>query len=195
MRQDAGQTVYFARCIGPSGAPLGAYKIGCSHGHGTRIKAVTVNLPFTLELIATTQGGLVTEAACLLHLREYRIRGEYVAENDATTFFMRRVVATGSAFHFLNDLGDFVEGDEWLEPFLAYHGVTLAEACEVLGKSVKQYENSKTIGRNRRLIAAAALVAMDRQQYVRWPTDVIKGLQGERAKSFDLARQSQDEAA
>ena len=78
--KDISQRVYFARCIGPKGDPIGAYKVGCSYGHNDRVQQFTANLPFTAELVAVTPGSLVMEACCHLWLKPYRIAGEYFSD-------------------------------------------------------------------------------------------------------------------
>ena len=184
--KDASRKVYFARCVNHRGQPIGAYKIGCSSDHIGRMRSVANTLPFSLELVAVTPGSLMMEAACHLRLREHRVGGEYFSDADEVEKFVRRVAETGNAFYYIKDsAGDHhrLEQSDLLTPFMEYHGVTLKEACLRMGTTVDRYEKLKSFGKNRRLIAAAALVAASREQYVNWPIDVILGLKGERAVS------------
>lgn len=178
--KDVGCKVYFARCIGPNGLPIGAYKIGASYGHNERIKRVAISLPFTLELAAVTPGSTIMEAICHVYLREYCVGGEYFRECPEVNKFVARVAATGSAFHYISDSGYDRLPDASIDPFMAYHGVTSAEVGDYLKRPADKITKLRKSGhRSRNIIGAAALIAASRRQYVRWPDDLIAALRGE----------------
>lgn len=189
--KDNSQKVYFARCIGPRGEPIGAYKIGCSCGHNDRLQSLTANLPFTVELRAIAVGGMFMEAACHLALRQHRIAGEYFHECPEVDKFVDRVARTGDAFYRISESADRYDRigfpTDLITPFMAYHGVTLADACRRMGTTTSRYEKVKSLGKNRKLAAAVALVAAERGQFVSWPADVIRAMQGEHSPALNDA--------
>jgi hypothetical protein len=189
---DVSRKVYFARCIGPTGVPMGAYKIGCSYGWNDRIKTVTANLPFTLEVAAVVPGSMFMEAAVHLYLKAHRIAGEYFYANEAVERFVQRAAERGEAFNYIFDLGSDYSNDGTVEAFLHYHGVSLKEACLRAGTDPKRFEAMKVVGKNRRVLVGAALVAAERGQVVHWPDNVIEGLLGHQAP---MVLQAQEEAA
>lgn len=175
-----GRKVYVARCIGPTGQPIGAYKFGCSWGFEARIQAVASSLPFSLEFVSAFSGGLVMEAACHIHLKEHRISGEYFHENEFVDRFVGEAVKHGSPFQRFEDTGSDDARDAVFEAFREYHRIALEDACAFVGVRPKDYEKSPTrFRRSRKLIAAVGLVASKRGQYARWPNDAISGLLGE----------------
>lgn len=180
---DRSQKVYFARCIAPSGEPLGAYKIGCSHGWNDRIKQIVSGLPFTLEVDAVTQGGFMMERALHLYLEEYRISGEYFHARGEVLETVKRCVDTGSPFQssLIKDLGPREVPDGALKGFMDYHGVEVSQVCEFLGIKQKEYEKraEKPGFRSSKVAAAVAIIAAQCGQYVEWPTDALLGLMGE----------------
>lgn len=180
---DRSQKVYFARCIGPSGEPLGAYKIGCSHGWNERIKQIASGLPFTLEVDAVTQGGFMMERALHLYLEEYRISGEYFHARGEVLETVKRCMETGNPFvlAMIKDLGPKEVPDGALSGFMRYHGIELSEVCEFLGIKQKEYEKraEKPGFRSSKVAAAVAIIAAVNGQYVEWPTDALNGLLGE----------------
>lgn len=173
--------VYFAECIGPNGAPIGAYKIGCSWGHLARLKQIGSGLPFTLELRAAIPGDLVMEKICHLALKDHCISSEYFHASERVVKVAKYAAEHGRAFPLIDDLGEPSMPEGSVKAFMEYHGVDLSEVCKMLGFSLSQYE--KRIAdkkyKSRNLIAAAAVIANRRGQYVRWPTDAMRGLLGE----------------
>ena len=95
--------VYFARCIGPTGDPIGAYKIGYSHGWNERVKQIGSGLPFTVEVDATVLGGRVMETALHLTLKEDCISGEYFHARGKVLELVERCATTGSPFARIRD--------------------------------------------------------------------------------------------
>lgn len=177
--KDVSRKVYFARCLGPTGAPIGAYKIGCSMGHNDRIKSVAANLPFSLELVATTPGSMVMEAICHLYLKEHRIAGEYFHECPPVDKFVTRVAETGRAFTFISDSGFDGGVGALVAPFMSFHGVTVEDICKYLGRPKSAFDVIKAGYKSRNLIAAVALIAAERTQHVSWPDNIIAALAGE----------------
>jgi hypothetical protein len=177
---DTSRQVYFAECIGPLG-PIGAIKIGCSYGWSDRLKQISSGLPFTLELRALISGDLVMEKICHLALKEYCISGEYFHPSERVLKVIKRASETGRAFPLIEDLGESSTPEGAVKAFMDFHDVTLAEVCEILGFPASQYErrlaNSKYKSRN--MVDAAAIVANRREQFVKWPTDALRGLLGE----------------
>lgn len=181
---DRTQRVYFAKCIGPTGDPIGAYKIGCSYGWNFRTKQISAAMPFSLEVEATVQGGFVMETAIHLCLKEDCISGEYFHARGEVLEFVKRCATTGSPFARINDAaGTDGMPDGSLEAFMKFHEVSLHDACSVLGVSVKDYEKKVAKGsfRSRKIVAAVALAAARRGQYVNWPSDALRGLLGEQS--------------
>lgn len=179
--KDVSRKVYFARCIGPRGEPMGAYKIGCSFGHNDRIKAQTVSLPFSLELVAVTPGGRVMETACHMWLRDHRIGGEYFLDSPDVQAMVDRAAETGEAFSRIHDDGSddhhSVTQDKIVGAFMAYHKVSLVDACAYAKVPVRRFQSSgakKTL----KLAAAAALIASNQGHNVSWPLDAFAGLEG-----------------
>jgi hypothetical protein len=177
---DTFRQVYFAECIGPNG-PIGAIKIGCSHGWTNRLKQISSGLPFDLELRALVTGDLVMEKICHLALKEHCISGEYFHASERVLGVIKTAAETGRAFSLIEDLGEPSIPDGAVKAFMEFHGVELSEVCDILGFPISQYEkrlaDSKYKSRN--MIAAAAIVANRRGQFVRWPTDAMRGLLGE----------------
>jgi hypothetical protein len=178
---DTFRQVYFAECIGPNGQPIGAYKIGCSHGWSDRLKQISSGLPFSLELRALVLGDLVMEKICHIALKDHCISGEYFHASEKVVKVAERAAKTGRAFPMIEDLGESRVPEGAVKAFMEYHGVDLGEVCEILGFQASQYEkrlaNSKYKSRN--MVAAVAVVANRREQYVCWPTDAMRGLLGE----------------
>lgn len=194
MSVDRTQRVYFAKCIGPTGEPLGAYKIGCSYGWNERVKQVSSGLPFSLEVEATVLGGFVMEKALHLCLKEDSISGEYFHARGKVLELVDRCAKTGNPFARIRDTaGHEAMPDDALQAFMKFHGVTLADACALLGFSASAYEKraAKKEYRSSKVVAAVALVAARRGQYVNWPTDALKGLLGQ--ESFVL-KQNREKA-
>lgn len=178
--KDTSFKVYFARCIGPTGDPIGAYKIGCSHGFNDRLKQITASLPFTLELVAVTTGSTMLEAVCHMSLRKYCVGGEYFRECPEVDKFVNRVAETGEAFHYIRDAGSDRHTAALIQPFMDYHGVTAADVGAYLKRPTSAIEKLRTSKyKSRKIVAATALIAASREQYVKWPTDLIAALQGE----------------
>ncbi|TCL70615.1 GIY-YIG nuclease family protein [Rhizobium sp. BK251] len=178
---DRSQRVYFARCIGPTGDPIGAYKIGCSYGWNERAKQIGSGMPFTVEIEATVLGGYVMEKALHISLKEDCISGEYFHARGRVLEFVKRCATTGSPYLNIKDTaGTDTLPEGALQAFMTFHGVTLAEACAVLGFRESDYEKraSKKSYRSSKVVAAVAIVAARRGQYVNWPTDALRGLLG-----------------
>jgi hypothetical protein len=173
--------VYFAECIGPTGAPMGAYKIGCSFGLEDRLYQVGATLPFTLELRAAITGDLVMEKICHLALAEHKIAGEYFHASERVLSVVKHAAKHGRAFPWIEDLGESAAPDGAVKAFMDYHGVNLADVCGILGLKPSQYEKrlAESKYRNRNMVAATAIVANRRGHYVCWPTDALRGLLGE----------------
>lgn len=182
--------VYFAECLGPNGAPIGAYKIGCSHGWEDRLKQISSGLPFTLELRAAVTGDLVMEKICHLALAEHKISGEYFHASERVVKVATYAAHHGRAFPWIEDLGESDTPDGAVKAFMDYHGVELAEVCEILGYKISQYEKrlADSKYKNRNMVAAAAIVANRRGQYVCWPTDAMHGLLGDISHQVAEAR-------
>lgn len=174
--KDVSRKVYFARCIGPTGQPIGAYKIGCSYGWNDRIKTAAACLPFTLEVAAVVPGSMFMEAAVHLYLKAHRIAGEYFHANEVVEEFVARAAETGEAFNYIFDAGSDYANERAADIFLRYHGVSLSEACLRAGIPLKRYEKLKNIGKSRRLLAGAALVAAEQGKYVHWHEDIVHAL-------------------
>lgn len=182
--------VYFAECIGPTGAPLGAYKIGCSYGWEDRLKQISSGLPFTLELRAAVTGDLIMEKICHLALAEHKISGEYFHASERVVKVTKFAAEKGRAFPLIEDLGESSTPEGAVQAFMNFHGVELAEVCEILGLKLSQYEKrlADQKYKNRNMIAATAIVANRRGQYVRWPTDAMLGLLGKINSQVEQAR-------
>lgn len=189
--------VYFAECIGPTGTPLGAFKIGCSHGWSDRLKQISAGLPFSLELKAAVSGDLVLEKICHLALKEHRIGGEYFHASERVLKVVKYAAENGRAFSLIEDLGETSAPEGAVKAFMDYHGVDLSEVCKILGYSVSQYEKrlADKKYKSRNIVAAAAVVANRREQYVCWPTDAIRGLLGEINPTLAQARADLAKAA
>lgn len=186
---NSSRQVYFAECIGPDGKPIGAYKIGCSHGWRDRLKSAASGLPFTLELRGAASGDLVLEKICHLAFKEERISGEYFRPSERIVAAAEAAREKGRFFPLIEDLGEWSIPDGAVQAFLKFHCVSSAEVCAILDVPESQYErriaNAKY--RSRNVVAAAAVVANRRGQYVRWPTDALHGLLGERSKVIPAA--------
>jgi hypothetical protein len=197
---DTFRQVYFAECMGPKGEPIGAYKIGCSHGWTNRLKQISSGMPFSLECRALIPGDLVMEKICHLALNDHCISGEYFHASDRVVSVARYAAEHGRAFPLIEDLGEQTTPEGSVKAFMDFHGVELAEICEVLGFAPSQYERrlADKKYKNRNMIAAAAIIANRRGQYVRWPTDAMLGLLGKfnhlvakaRAAAPDMAQAS-----
>lgn len=172
--------VYFARCIGPHKTPIGAIKIGCSFGHEDRLAAIGRNQPFTLELITTVPGEMITEAMIHLYLRRHRIGGEFFHENQVVMRFIEAAAERGRAFYYIDDVGAADNlPKEAIEAFMAFHGITIRDVCAHLERDPKAYENKLSGSKNRMIIAATAILAQMDQRFVSWPRDCILGLLGQ----------------
>jgi len=167
--------------MGPDGQPIGAYKIGCSHGWQDRLKQIGSGLPFSLELRAAVSGDLVLERICHLSFKEDCISGEYFRPSERLLRCVKTANEYGRIFTLIEDLGESTVPDGAVQAFMDFHAVNLDEVCRVLGVPPGQYEkrvaNSKY--RSRNIVAAAAVVASRKGHYVRWPTDALRGLLGE----------------
>lgn len=190
--RDRSQRVYFARCIGPRGDPIGAYKIGCSHGMDMRVRQLTANMPFTAELVASVPGSYVLEAICHLSLKADHIRGEYFHASERLERIVDYAAREGVAFSYINDLGTREVPDGALQAFMRYHDVSVEDFCEVLGGSPKQYEKqlAKPRYNPRKTVAAVAIAASRRLQYVNWPNDALLGLCGKVSPAVERRRQA-----
>lgn len=174
-----GQEIYMAACIGPNGDRMGAYKFGCSAGWSDRVKAVTANLPFTLEVEAVVPGGLFIEYACHLHLRDYRIAREYFRDCEEVRAFIAAAARRGHAFESIREYDDIdVSFVECVAGFMSHHGISIDDACRRGGLTKTYYANKAgdLVKPSRKLLAAAALVAAERGHSVRWPGDGARGL-------------------
>ena len=183
--KDVSKKVYFARCIGPDGRDIGAYKIGCSHGHELRVKYIASCLPFSLEVEATSPGDFLLESMCHLKFRDDCLGGEYFRSTDAVVSAVRRAAETGEVFPRLKDgayMGQF-QGNGWdiLDGFLRYHELAIKDACESGGMSAPYYEKALQAGTriSRKMVAAAALAALDKGHFVSWPSNAYEGCLGE----------------
>jgi hypothetical protein len=191
---DRSQKVYMAHCVGPDGNRIGAVKIGCSHGWNERIKDVTANLPFTLELAAVVPGGFFMEAACHLYLKSERIGGEYFLSSEKTLKLLSSSAKDGQAFQYISDSGSHEASADMIKGLLEYHDISVDDACERAGISAS-YVKGRAGGLekpSRKLLAGAALVASSRHQFCNWPDDGFKGLLGEKSS---LIRYEHSEAA
>lgn len=181
--------VYYARCLTPWGTPMGAIKIGCSYGHELRLKAITSTQPYDLELLAAVPGEMVMEALVHLYLSKHRIRGEFFHDNAFVRRYIDLVAARGTAFYWMDaaPMGDSLP-DEAFQAFLAYHGLTIEEVCEFLGRDPKLVARQKGGLTSRKIIAGAILMArgdLNRDgRMVQWPLDAIRGLLGLRHPSL-----------
>lgn len=174
--------VYFAKCIGPTGEPIGAYKIGCSYSVEERIKAVGSGLPFTAVIEAVIPGGLVMEAAIHLRFKAHKLGGEYFRADQELIDRVAHAAKHGEAFTEFHDSGgsDAVP-DGAVAAFLNYHDISVADVCERLGIPLNSYDKAITKPRfsSRRVVAAAGLVAILRKQRAHWPDDALRNLCGE----------------
>lgn len=175
-----GRKVYFAECIGPLG-PIGAYKIGCSFGWRDRLKQIGSGLPFSLELRAAVSGDTVLEKICHIAFKDDCISGEYFRATDRVVKAAAFAAEKGRVFPLIEDLGEQTVPDGAVPAFMGFHGVSLGEVCELLGFAESQYERrlANVKYRSRNIVAATAVIANRRGQYVRWPTDALRGLLGE----------------
>jgi hypothetical protein len=179
------QEVYFARCMTPFGTPMGAIKVGCSHGHELRLRAIGSNQPYNLNLIGTVPGGWITEAMVHLYLRRHRVAGEFFFDNQYVVSFVEAALSRDRAFHFIEDAGS---GDnlpaEAFAAFMDYHGLTIELVCEYLERDPSPYVGKVSGLKNRKLIAGALIAAQRADgpcgRYVHWPRDCIFGLLGQR---------------
>lgn len=177
--------VYFARCLTPFCAPIGAIKVGCSYGHDLRLKSIVSSQPYKLELIGVVPGEMITEAMVHLYLRKHRIAGEFFHENPVVTEFVTDAIERGSAFHFIDETGagDNLPGGS-LSAFMSYHGITIEEVCEYLGRDPKPFVGKVGTIQNHKIIAGALIVAQRADgrdgRFVAWPADCIRGLLGQR---------------
>lgn len=189
---DSAQQVYFAKCIGPTGEPIGAYKIGCSHGWKDRVKSVTANLPFTLEVEAVTPGGLVMERIVHIMMKKRRIAGEYFHDHSDIHGLIAKINRSGRAFDRITDLASCNLPDGTIQNFMKYHGVTLSDACKTIGKSLAYYEkrSPRTAFKSNVVTAAVAITAYRRGQYVEWPTDAIRGFLGDVAPGCTVSMEA-----
>lgn len=181
--KDIAQRVYFAKAICPNGEPMGAYKIGCSHGFNDRIKQLSATLPFSLEVVATVPGGIITEAAVHLFLKEHRIAGEYFHANAVVEEFVAKAERRGSAFYHFQE-GAALRGHSGIVPeasvaFMRYHGLSEDEIRKRIGTSstVYQKQRAQRFG-NRKWIAAMAVILCERGQFCTWPHDVLESMAG-----------------
>jgi hypothetical protein len=171
--------VYFARCVGPFGQPLGAIKIGFSTVPSHRIVSAARCQPYTLDLIGSIEGGWATEALLHLALRAHRIDGEFFHDNPYVRSTIERALELGRPLYYVT-MGS---GGDYLplaatEAFMRYHGIALDDAAKFLGLSLKYYEGQLEKP-NRRLIAATALLAQKNRRFVSWPADCVRGLLGQ----------------
>lgn len=183
--------VYFARCLTPFGTPLGAIKIGCSYGHETRLRAIASNQPYSLEILGTVPGDMITEAMVHLYLRRHRISGEFFYENLVVMGFINEAIDRDRAFYFIHEGGGDNLPDEALAAFMDYHGLTLEAICEYLERPPAFYRGKLNGNKSRRLLAAALIVAQRADgrggRYVNWPIDCIYGLLGQRHRNVTPA--------
>lgn len=186
--------VYFARCLGPKGEPIGAIKIGCSYGHEDRLVSIGRNLPFSLKLIARVPGHLVLETACHLYLRNHRIDGEYFHDNEVVQKFVAGAQARCAAFpQFTADPCDEVHPMA-MEGFMSFHGVSLEEVCKFLSIPLKRHEGKISGKYNGKLVAATGLLAQARNQHPHWPRDAISGMAGKRHYSVTAPMEAETAA-
>jgi hypothetical protein len=170
--------VYFARCIGPWGTPLGAIKVGCSHVPESRLKSVATCQPYTIEVLAIVPGGFVMEAVVHQYLRKHRISGEFFHENAFVAGYVDAVAHRGAAFEDIeaDPQGDVVPTGAF-DGFLKYHGLTIEQVSEYLGRQ-RVVANTAS----NKVIAGALLLANRSSSYgrsVQWPADCLRGLLGE----------------
>lgn len=186
---DKCRMVYYADCIGPTGESIGAYKIGCSYGFNNRVKQLASNLPFSLDVVAAVPGGLITEAAVHLFLKQDKIGGEYFRKSEAVCEYVDAVTKRGTAFwHF--EEGATLRGDDKVEApivraFMDYHGISDDEVVERLGlaKSIYAKSHKQRFG-NRKWIAAIAVILCERKQYCTWPHDALAGVVGKKSRQL-----------
>lgn len=122
------------------------------------------------------------EKALHLCLKDDCISGEYFHARGKVLELVDRCIATGSPFARIKDTAGSEQLPEGaLQAFMEFHGVTLADACAVLGFAAKDYEKraSKKSYRSSKVVAAVALVAARRGQHVNWPSDALRGLLGQ----------------
>lgn len=80
--------VYFISARGPADFPV---KIGITTPTGlvSRLECIQTALPYTLELLATTHGGVEREAEIHAQFAHLRLRGEWFRRSYALNGFIR----------------------------------------------------------------------------------------------------------
>lgn len=167
--------VYFARCVAPNGADMGAIKIGCSHRLDSRITQLSAGEPFRCELLTKFQGTSFSEAAIHFLLRAHKIRGEYFHAEPPVMEMVNRVKRTG-----VNPLPIKERGEKapyvWMKmpqvvSFMERHDISAADVADVTGAREKTYANhiTKNPIPNRRFVAALTVAAIERGHEVEWP--------------------------
>ncbi len=173
-----GRSIYFAQCIAPNGMDMGAIKIGCSYGVGSRLSSISNQVPFACKRLATCPGEMFEESVLHAWLRHERIRGEFFHDGGETRRLVDLVAVTGK-FPLAIDPMDLTRPLAWLQPsnverFMDVHGLTLAEAAAFAGGKLRSYEIQIKAGvPSRRFVAALVVAALKKGHRVNWDSDFL----------------------
>ena len=164
--------IYFADCKGPKGDPLGAIKIGYSSTPDIRCRRMLGSYPFQLNMIGQVPGGFLTEKMCHLELQKHRINLEFFHSEKDVTEFVENALRRGKAFDKFEDKSSRME----IEPndilnFLSEYKITIERVCQRLGVRPDYFSRNlqNSMYKNNRLVAAAALEALNDGYTVEWP--------------------------
>ena len=176
----SGRMIYFGRCVAANGADMGAIKIGCSARVEERIAAISTQVPFTCEKLATCPGGWFAEEVLHMWLRADQIRGEFFHDRGETRRLTNLVAATGELPFMVPDVPHWEISSVVALAFMAAHGITAATIAALTGGKVKSYEAmlATQVLPSRRVVAALTVAAIQKQQAVDWP----QFIETERAK-------------
>lgn len=168
--------LYFAACIGPDGADLGAIKIGCSGDVKRRTDRLSAGQPYTCKLLACCPGAFLEEAVIHEWLHADQISGEFFHDGPAVQLLISRTRETSRmplAVHSGSVPLRWID-QSGVANFIAAHGLTLSEAAALTGRRLDFFEagvRQKTPPR--RVVAALAVAAIRKGGTVDWTTDFL----------------------
>lgn len=169
-------SIYFARCIGWDGTDMHAFKIGMSHVPDERTAAISSQLPFACEIVATAPGDLFVEGVVHMWLRNHKLGGEYYKAEGETLVLVEFAKRHGRLpFPITHDGNTYSLADVDIKSFMEKHGLDFDEVERLAGVSAGYYRKLFDDGTrfNRRFLAAVAVSVMRRGFSVQWPLDFI----------------------
>jgi len=168
-------SVYFAKCIAANGMDMDCIKIGLSHEPVDRVVSVSIQLPFSCELIASVPGDVFLEHFVHMWLRSHKVGGEYFHARGEVLQIAEYARQHGKLPFKVYETGE----DNWhrvdVPSYMSKHGITFKEVERLSGVTAGLYRKlieRKPCG-NRRFLAALAVTAIKRGLSVTWQRDFI----------------------